>query len=203
MAPCPPGKEQPQVPTGRRVSIGAGKRPGAAPRGGAVRRVERPQGGSRAHPDRRRGTDGRAGCRRPTAARSRRAAPQNGGGTPRPRAARRTAGAGRTRRESRGGEAGGRAAPEGRPRAPPGPGSLGCGLALRLSSAPPARDPAAPALARAAGVGGPGSGARRPRAQEVGRGPACARAAEPPDSAALSDFGVSLPGGERVTSSFP
>ena len=53
-------------------------------------------------------------------------------------------------------------------------------------------------LPRAAGEGAP----RRSRAQEIWPGQECARAAGPPDSASCSDFGVSFPGGERLTSSF-
>lgn len=55
---------------------------------------------------------------------------------PRPRAARRTAGAGRTRRGSRGGEAGGRPAPEGRPRDRWGGGSRSGSALLRLLATP-------------------------------------------------------------------
>lgn len=59
-----------------------------------------------------------------------------------------------------------------------------------------------------AGSGCPGEGTgegvpRRAGTQEVGRGQEWAQAAGPPDSAAHSDFGFSLPGGESTTSSFP
>lgn len=148
------------------------KAPGGRAKGrcGAVRRVECPQGGSRAHPDRRRGTDGQTGGRRPPAARSRRGALKNRGGSPRPRAGRRTAGVGgpdENRAEVRRG-----------PSCPRGqaPSAARIGIAGVWVPVPAPLCSVCSRPRGGAGSGcpgkGPGRGAWRAGAQEVGRGPA-------------------------------
>ena len=170
--------------------------------------AERPQGTVRARADRRRETDGQPGGWHRTDARSGRLCAVELRAAPRPDCEQ-DAGAGRGRRgRDRTDEnpaevrPGARPAPEGRPCAPAPPWPSG------VWTPAPALLRSLSSRSRAAARSGcPGEGAgegapRRSRAQEIWPGQECARAAGPPDSASCSDFGVSFPGGERLTSSF-
>lgn len=136
------------APSAHRVAAGHTRTDGAG-------QTDRPADGARPT----RGT-GRAATRR-------RRRPPGQAPCARPRGGPRAAGRGR-RDENRAEVRRGLSRPRGQDPSAAPPGSLGCGLPLRLRAAPSARDPAA-ALAAAAGVRGPGRGWRgRPGPRKSG-----------------------------------
>lgn len=203
------GRGHPQVPSPKRISTKAKKAPGAGPEGGKVCGVEHPQGGGKAH-----WTDGAGQTDRPVDCARR--VQGAGHSHAQPRIAQETLpaqggaqdrGAGRGRRGRdrtdenpaevrRGAVPPSRAGPEAAP-----PQLAGVWAPAQLGSVC-----ARPRVGAGSGCPGEGTGEGVPRragTQEVGRGQEWAQAAGPSDSAARSDFGFSLPGGESTASSFP